>query len=301
MSYRAYNNKTLVQNWYEDRLAPPQVSKLYPSEMTVREKEDSISCLTSAGVPKALNTLKRQQKWNTAGVIPDDGFREMYTVNKTEIPDPQKTKEEVSKPPVLYDINGKTQQTMQKSNIISLTHIERETTGPKSGFGAVLPKHPDTWDKRYFETTYNCVHGEPGSKPKPTVPEHSNFITTNQTFYNTGKELVGNSAGISYKPGFLDSLKEKSELLCAEKLRTSEDPQHNTVIQRTWLPTQDPGVKARLSGNKIELPKVDNENSLPLGIGQYFVQEKKDNPGAYRRVRSDVTTAPVEHVRMALR
>jgi hypothetical protein len=124
MSYRAYNNKTLVQNWYEDRLAPPQVSKLYPSEMTVREKEDSISCLTSAGVPKALNALKRQQKWNTAGVIPDDGFREMYTVNKTEIPDPQKTKEEVSKPPGLYDSMGKTQQTMQKSNIISLTHVE---------------------------------------------------------------------------------------------------------------------------------------------------------------------------------
>lgn len=124
MSYRSYNNKTLVQNWYEDRMAPAQVSLLYPSEMVVRVKENSISCLTSAGVPKALNTLKRQQKWNTAGVIPDDGFREMYTVNKTEILDPQKTKEEVSKAPLLYDSLGKTQSIVQKNNIASLIHVE---------------------------------------------------------------------------------------------------------------------------------------------------------------------------------
>lgn len=112
---------------------------------------------------------------------------------------------------------------------------------------------------------------------------------------------MANSAGISYKPGFLDALKDKSELLCAEKLRLSEDPQHNTIIQRTWLPTQDPGVKARMQGTSGGIPKEDNENSLPLGTGQYFAQERKDQPGAYRKIRTDVTTAPNEHTRMALR
>jgi hypothetical protein len=99
----------------------------------------------------------------------------------------------------------------------------------------------------------------------------------------------------------LDHLKEKSELLSAEKLRTSSDPQYNTIIQRTWLPTEDPGVKARMSNKKSDVPLVDNENSLPLGTGDYFKSEKKQDPGAYRKLRTDITTAPVEHVRMALR
>ena len=96
-----------------------------------------------------------------------------------------------------------------------------------------MPKHPDSWDKRHFETTYNSIHGEAPPKPKSVEEDVKTFKTTNQTFYNTGKGLIGNSAGITYKPGFLESLQEKSDLLCAEKLRISDDPQHNTLIQRT--------------------------------------------------------------------
>lgn len=173
--------------------------------------------------------------------------------------------------------------------------------GPSQGFGSILPKHSESWDKRYFETTYNSIHGEPQPKPKTDAKDSQTFVTTNQVFYNTGKELIGQSAGVSYKPGYLDSLKEKSELLCGEKLRVSEDPQHNTIIQRTWLPTQDPGVKARISKNTGELLKFDNENSLPLGVGEYFTLQRKDNPGAYRKIRTEVTTAPTEHIHMALR
>lgn len=182
-----------------------------------------------------------------------------------------------------------------------------------TGFGAVLPKHPDTWDKRYFDTSYNNFtenvqeFNETKAKTqglnKKTSDQSGHFVTTNQTFFNTGKEMAGNSAGLTYKPGFLDSLKEKSDLLSAEKLRTSEDPQHNTVIQRTWLPTEDPGVKARttVKDPSSSLPKGDNENSLPLGTGLYFTQQRKEQPGAYRKVRSEITCAPAEHVRMALR
>lgn len=124
MSYRSYTNKTLIQNWYEDRYAPAQPSKLYPDETAARPKEEAISCLTAAGVPKALNVLKRQQKWNTAGVIPDDGYREMYTINKTEISDPIKTKTEASKPPNHMDEKGNTHMPIQKQNITQLTHVE---------------------------------------------------------------------------------------------------------------------------------------------------------------------------------
>lgn len=179
-----------------------------------------------------------------------------------------------------------------------------------TGFGAVLPKHPETWDKRYFDTSYGNFtqnvqefneKAKSQSVGKKTNEDLPHFVTTNQTFYNTAKEMIGQSAGLTYKPGYLDSLKEKSELLCAEKLRTSDDPQHNTVVQRTWLPTQDPGVKARMTVKDLGVPAVDNENSLPLGTGNYFTEERKHEPGAYRKVRSEITTAPVEHIRMALR
>lgn len=124
MTYRSYTNKTLIQNWYEDRHAPPQASQLYPLETAARCKEESISCLTSAGVPKALNVLKRQQKWNTAGVIPDDGFRDMYTTNQTEISNPVKTKQDLSKPPSHLNECGQTCQSLQKQNITNLTDTE---------------------------------------------------------------------------------------------------------------------------------------------------------------------------------
>jgi hypothetical protein len=173
--------------------------------------------------------------------------------------------------------------------------------GPAQGFGAVLPKHPDSWDKRHFETTYNSTHGEPKPVVKQDAQDTQTFVTTNQIFYKTGKELVSKPAGTSYKLGFLDNLKEKPGLLSGETLRLNDDPQHNTIIQRTWLPAQDAGVKARLNGIKSDVPLADNENSLPLGTGNYFAQERKDYDGAYRKIKSDVTRNPTEHVRMALR
>lgn len=42
--------------------------------MQVREKEESINCLTSTGLPKPLASITRRQKQVTSGVIPDDGF-----------------------------------------------------------------------------------------------------------------------------------------------------------------------------------------------------------------------------------
>jgi len=36
----------------------------------------------------------------------------------------------------------------------------------------------------------------------------------------------------------------------------------------------------------------DNANSLPLGDGNWANQKKSDLPGAYRKVRTDVTMRP---------
>lgn len=124
MSYRSYNNKTLNNNWFEDRFAPAQESQKYPEERIIREKEDAISCLGAAGIPKPLSTWGYVKKWNTTGVIPDDGFREMYTISKTEMPDPAKIKEKLQKPPAIYEQNGAIKSVINKNTISNLTHNE---------------------------------------------------------------------------------------------------------------------------------------------------------------------------------
>jgi hypothetical protein len=35
-----------------------------------------------------LGRMNRVYKWDTNGVVPDDGFREMYSINKTEMLNP---------------------------------------------------------------------------------------------------------------------------------------------------------------------------------------------------------------------
>lgn len=62
-------------------------------------------------------------------------------------------------------------------------------------------------------------------------------------------------------------------------------------MQRSWLYSEDPGVKAVNEGKSgsVQMQPYDNQNSLPLGEGMWSVHPKSDQPGYYRRVRSDVT------------
>lgn len=125
MSDAGYNHKTLVGNWYEEKLAPVQESKKYPEERVNRGHEDAISTLTASGIPKPLGSINRLKKWNTSGVIPDDGFRDMYTIQRTEIPDPYKRKTELQKPPPhLEPTTGESKTIINKDNIARLTHVQ---------------------------------------------------------------------------------------------------------------------------------------------------------------------------------
>jgi len=65
------------------------------------------------------------------------------------------------------------------------------------------------------------------------------------------------------------------------------DPQEQTDVQRAWLYSQDPGVRAvnEGMGGKSQMQPYDNQNSLPLGEGMWAVHPKCDQPGAYRRIR----------------
>lgn len=166
-----------------------------------------------------------------------------------------------------------------------------------------MPKHPSEWEKRYFDTTYRSVHGHSVDPAPSTLQPEPHFTTTNQQFYKSAAPVASKVAGSSQRAGFMElSSKQKREILSAEILRTSTDPQHNTKLQRTWLPCDDPGVKARETlGALDQMPERDNENSLPLGKGGYFTNEVKFDSGAYRKVRSEITTAPNEHMKMGFR
>jgi len=177
--------------------------------------------------------------------------------------------------------------------------------GPSAGFGAVLQRHQADHDKRYFDTTYSQVHnaGAPPSVERRTEEKYEHYKTTKEQFHTGAPHEELKVAGSTVKDVYLQ-LKgnQNPDLLCGEQFKIAEDPQKNTKIQRSWMYSPDPAIKAKESyplPNQI-LDK-DNENSLPIGEGEYFRRSAQHNPGAYRKIRSDVTTYPSQHIDMGLR
>ena len=69
-------------------------------------------------------------------------------------------------------------------------------------------------------------------------------------------------------------------------------------MQRSWLYQQDPGVRAVNDGKagKAQMQFYDNANSLPLGEGIHATKVFSDEPGAFRRIRQDVTLTKYETI-----
>mmetsp|Transcript_24603 Transcript_24603/g.28974 ORF Transcript_24603/g.28974 Transcript_24603/m.28974 type:complete len:80 (-) Transcript_24603:729-968(-) len=76
-----FSNRTLNENWYEQRLAIEQPYQRDPEKRIKREREPDINCLTSSGLPAPLGSINRKPKQETFCLIPDDGFRELKTTN----------------------------------------------------------------------------------------------------------------------------------------------------------------------------------------------------------------------------
>jgi hypothetical protein len=93
-----YSKSTLNGNWLEERDAPSQSSVKYQSERFRREEEEALNSYNASGVPHALGRLNRVYKWDTQGVIPDDGYREMYTTKNTEIMRPDSVRKTNPRP-----------------------------------------------------------------------------------------------------------------------------------------------------------------------------------------------------------
>lgn len=125
MAFATYSNKTLEKNWYEDRWAPQQDVQKYPHERVLRQHEEALSSLHAIGIAKPLGCIKRMKKWNTAGVVPDDGFREAYTIQRSEFPDPRSVSAVINKRPANLDqTSGNTKKIINADNIAALTLVE---------------------------------------------------------------------------------------------------------------------------------------------------------------------------------
>ena len=71
-----------------------------------------------------------------------------------------------------------------------------------------------------------------------------------------------------------------------------KDPQEHTDVQRSWLYSKDAAVAAVKEQPTVAVSQIqpyDNALSLPLGDGIWSQKPKSDQPGFYRRIRSDVT------------
>lgn len=261
-----YSTGVLNYNWYEDRIAPEQPLRTKPDEKFMRSVEPDINCLTANGIPAPLKRIKRNHKWNTKDVIPNDGYKEMQTINKTEIGHPSKHR--IPEKPKLRMIN--------KYNLADLNLADREIKAPRTGFGAVVQRHDPEYGKSYFDTTNYDFYGKPKREaPKEAVEEFT------KTFSKAGGQR-------NYDPK--QGVKKLSGLT-GEVYNTSADPQSHTEVQRTWIYRKDNAIETAKTGSNFfqQVKDYDNANSLPLGKGEHYYHKKTTEPGAYRKLRTDIT------------
>ena len=261
-----YSKGVLNDNWYEQRIAPEQLLQTKPEIKTMRKVEADINMLNANGVPAPLKRIKRNHPWDTKDVIPNDGYKELNTINKTELAHPDKVK-----------VNEKKKLRMiNKYNIAELSLVNRPVSGPERGFGATVQRFDKDHDKAYFTTTNREFYGEP--KKFNAAETTTNFVKAEGI--NAGEK--------NYDPKF--GIKKLSGLT-GEVYNTSADPQEHTEVQRTWIYKKDNAIEATKTGfhENANSKPYDNANSLPLGKGEHHYHKKSTDPGAYRHKRSDIT------------
>ena len=275
---QSYSKGTLNGNWLEERWAPDQACRKYNDERFKRHDEEALNSYDASGVPHALGRINRTYKWDTNGVVADDGFREMYTINNTEIQNPERVRQTNPRP---HSTCGP--RMVNKKNLQSVLATDRELPGYKSGWASRIP-------------------GEPPKPHEMTTTTQSQFGFGIKREETLTYRLPG--AGTVQRQDFAEFAEvEKPNVLTAEKFRDCRDnPQNDTTAQRTWINYQDPGMKVRAyAQTNSKMPEKDNEKSLPIGKGEYHNIKVSGEAGQFRRIRCDATSYPREHLHMNFR
>jgi len=266
-----------------------------------------------------LERYNRVLPWNTSSVIVDDGFRDYKTINQTTY-DPTLLKNynkySDCRPVVKtiesrkdYPENHTLIQTNQAKDFALLNqnnmqrHInetKRDVKMSMTNFGSTFKKHEPDHERFYMMTTYQQQFDR-AHKPTPQ-----------EVIEKDGKRVTGFKGHVA-RPEEQKGIKMTSTLT-GESFKNQLDPQQNTRVQRSWLPYVEGAIQAaeanivrndtinasngfktttdnlanyRANNNQV-LP-YDIATSLPLADGERALHSKYMEPGAFRKVRSDVT------------
>jgi len=244
-----YSLRTLNDNWFEDRLQPEGASrgngplhlkKSRPYEAEIAHVGDRYDTLTR------INRCPPRESF----AAPNDGFSEKTTMNQGDFVHPRTRKEVVSNPPPkpVFITTETIPEVCYESR--------RPVPGKNKGFGAVLNRHEENHEQRFWDTTHEDNYGtspEGARRPQARLDAHkmkkSGMEITEQANRCEGV-MVGQ--------------------LCGEDYKESADPSADTHIQRAWLYNADPALhNIKYGGKKTAIPKIDNHLSLPLGEGQH--------------------------------
>lgn len=276
-----YSLRTLNDNWFEDRLQPAGASK-GSGDMTqrsARRVEHEIAC-----IGERYDTLARISRApaKTSYASPDDGFNQNQTLNQADYAHPRSRKEVVHNPPpkpVL--INTET--------IPEVCYEQRRPVpGKNKGFGAVLNRHEENHEQRFWNTTVEDTFG-PGPagarRPQPRMDSHTMKMAGASVL-----EHANRAEGM------------KVGQLCGENYNPASDPSAHTHIQRAWLYQSDPALRnIHNGGRKSGLPTADNETSLPLGVGQHHETMKVLSArGTVYRTQTQITKGKGENYGLSI-
>jgi len=318
MACDGYNKTALMGNWYEERLAVPQPYREEKDARTLREEEETISYTTATHQLKPLGRVGRVHPWNTAAVMADDGFKEYKTVNNTMM-DPKllrnynkyqdcrpltKTVQEKK----TYPENHTSIQTNQSKTFTLITdtnmqkyatEIKRDVKMNVTDFGSTFKKHGADHQRLFTMTTYQQYFDRPIN---PTVED---------VIEKDGSKLRS-FAGGNHRPEAEQGIKMTSPLM-GEVYKTERDPQQNTEVQRSWLPYKENALRVaednmsksqqmnassnfkatdkltNYKANNSQVLSYDIATSLPVADGVHTLKSKYMEPGAFRKVRTDVT------------
>lgn len=261
----AYSLKTLNGNWFEDRRQPPGSFAAVGTERTTRKVEPEIA---NVGTTYDVLTRIARSTPRESYALADDGFNEKQTLHHADYAHPMTRKEVVRNPP--EPPNFITTETVPEV----CYEDRRPIPGNVRGFGAVLNRHEEGHNQRFWATAFGDTFGECDRRRRPRQEA-------------SGLRPAGVSVlEMTHKCGGL-----RAGLLCGEDFRDNSDPSNDTHTQRSWLYGGDPALRHLTKGGtpRGQLPPKDNELSLPVGEMLSGRGKRVQDCERAFRVRSDIT------------
>jgi len=249
-----YSAKTLNDNWFEDRAQPPgslsQTCNV--DKKQVRKYESEI-----AYIGERYDVLSRIGRipFAPSYATPDDGFDEKSCTYKEDFAHPRSRKEFIAKPQAKP-------QFVNTETVPEVCYEERRPLpGQLRGFGAVLNRHPENHDQRFWNTTSGDTYGEGLRTRSFGRIDPASMLASGVSTQHEEERAQGLRVG----------------KLCGEEYRDRGEPASDTKTQRSWLYEKDASPRnIHYGGTVPKVQRTDNELSVPIG------------EGAMKKVREDL-------------